>query len=220
MTDEHDYDDPLWEAGRTLAEGVTDQALITYDDALSVVRSMPRGVLVTYAAHTVQMWARNYVRQRVRLIEQAAVAATPVDNGLYLGKYKHGSVDKQRGAIPRGCGCDYCTEVREIERRSAERMATDIRRVIDGYRANLVLDWYEELLEASFAVNTRGDTVTWGAATVADHQACVAMLEGNMLALGTNSARHLEAVAAIEAAGVTNLDELVAEAVNDASTTG
>lgn len=64
------------------------------------------------------------------------------------------------------------------------------------------------VLDESFAVDGSGRRVLWGAATVEDHKARIAFLASYVSAINVTIRRHEEAVARIEAHGVSCLNEI------------
>lgn len=73
---------------------------------------------------------------------------------------------------------------------------------LDAVRAQ-----FAPLFKTQIAVGD-GHTVTWGSATVAQHQMRIAMLEGKIGGLALTVQRHKMAISLIESAGVTCLEEI------------
>lgn len=95
----------------------------------------------------------------------------------------------------------------EIDAECQRELMESIRTATENFRAAVRLELTEELLASSFALGD-GTRVTWAEATVEQHQARVAMLQG--MAAGTleTAARHEEAVAMLREAGAPCLGTL------------
>lgn len=154
-------------------------------------------------------------RSAVRTIEQTAGTPAPASprtapsEDLYLGKYRHGSSSKTRGAVPRGCSCPTCEEVRTLDAEHRTRFHRGMTALLDGYAAHLRMEWTTELLASSFALGD-GTSTTWGAATIAQHEQRIGMLTDHAGATLETAARHRAAVEAIRTAGAERLDQVVA----------
>ena len=80
--------------------------------------------------------------------------------------------------------------------------------VLEDWRKELRLEWRAELLASSFTLRN-GASVTWGDATVAEHRERVDIFMGQVAAGVDGAARHNAAIRAIEAAGVSCLNEAI-----------
>jgi hypothetical protein len=148
---------------------------------------------------TPQEWARREVAKEL-----------PPDAGeLWKGRYRHGSTDKQRGAAVRGCPCEECQRVRDIDERAFARLVKGTRATVDAYAEQLRMEWTAELLATPFALPD-GSRTTWGAATVGQHRERVAMFEGQAHTAIEGAARHVVAILELEAAGASCLADLLA----------
>lgn len=90
-----------------------------------------------------------------------------------------------------------------------DQLAEDLRDITAKYAAELRMEWTAELLATEFALGD-GRRVTWGSATLAEHEQRAAMLEQNAVANAEAAARHRSAIQALGLAGAPNLAELVA----------
>ena len=103
--------------------------------------------------------------------------------------------------LKRGCDCEHCDKTRrfdaDLDRQQIQRMND----IIGTYRDSLHAQWTAELLESGFALGD-GTTVTWGEATVEQHQQRIALLTRNAAGNLQTAARHQSAVDEIERSGV------------------
>lgn len=202
-----------------LAENVTDPAAIDTAAAHRLVRPLRRAELADIVTEFVVDWARSAVRGRVLNIERDAMRRTEEQRrreadqqrraDLYLGKYKHGSMDQRAGAVLQGCVCERCRKVRCQENEWHRAYMAKLNGIMDDYAAELKAEWTEELLAASFAIDTTGVTVTWGEATVDQHERRIGMLTANASANIEAAARHRTAVNELRSTGAVNLRDLV-----------
>lgn len=95
----------------------------------------------------------------------------------------------------------------EITRRHHEEMY----RIIDNYARDLKVQWTAELLGADFAL-ADGTRVTWGDATVDQHQERAALFQRNAVANAEGAARHLQAIEQLQSSGCATLADLVERA--------
>lgn len=96
----------------------------------------------------------------------------------------------------------------EDDERAAARLAETLGSVVAKYRDELRIEWTNELLETEFA-RPDGTRVTWGHASIADHQERAGMFEANAHANLEGAARHLKAIADLQKANAASLSELV-----------
>lgn len=88
-----------------------------------------------------------------------------------------------------------------------DRMWASVRAATDKYAAQLKMEWTEELLTTGFALGD-GRIVTWGTATIADHQQRIDMLERNAVGNLEAAGRHRAAMEEIAQNGATTLADL------------
>jgi hypothetical protein len=93
------------------------------------------------------------------------------------------------------------------EEESYERMEA-IARIIQDHSRALRMEWTEELLASGFALPD-GEVVTWGDATIGQHQQRASMFEANAQANAQGAARHLHAIQVLTTAGASCLREVV-----------
>jgi hypothetical protein len=212
-------DAPFDEVARQLSDGVTDPAAITDAVVTAKLQRFTKTTLLRFAVAAVSEEARSRVRARVRAAEREASevhrqraekaeaearAADPFHG------YKHGSVDKRRGAALRGCECEWCERALDIEARSVGRAFDAIGQIVSDYVAEMRMEWSDELLALSFAVDNTGATVTWGDATVEQHQSRIDMVTANAKANIEDAARHRAAIDEISVSDATCLNDLMA----------
>jgi hypothetical protein len=98
-------------------------------------------------------------------------------------------------------------EDRELRRAWRESELRAMNQFIDLLNQDLHMAWTRGLLGQPLHMPD-GTETTWGEATVDQHQTRVKMFEANVLANGEGAARHMQAIEAIESAGVACLNEL------------
>lgn len=87
-------------------------------------------------------------------------------------------------------------------------LSANIAASIKRFEDELRIEWTAELLASDFAM-ADGTRITWGDATVEQHQERAAMFQRNAVANAEGAARHLKAVEALESAGAQTLGEMV-----------
>lgn len=90
---------------------------------------------------------------------------------------------------------------------SAQRFRDRVDQIMSDLKADLQMEWTRELLDSVFAVGD-GTFVSWGEATVEQHEARIQMHAVNAEAAMEGWARHSQAVDAIAEAGVSCLNEI------------
>lgn len=91
-----------------------------------------------------------------------------------------------------------------IQRAHAARMA----RIIDDFKREVFVEWTAELLASDFAMPD-GTRVTWGEATIEQHEERAAMFQRNAVANAEGAARHVQAVEQLKDSGALTLSDLV-----------
>lgn len=102
----------------------------------------------------------------------------------------------------------------EREEWRTKRTAGMFRAIQDSlelYAAEMQIQWTRELLGSEFAL-ADGTHVTWGSATVAQHEARQQMLTRNAAANAEAASRHARAVSDIRACGAECLNEITVAA--------
>lgn len=89
----------------------------------------------------------------------------------------------------------------------AEKRSIAVGKMLDEVAEMTRLEVTKELMETLFALGD-GTRVTWGEATITQHEQRLAMLTGNIEGLADTAARHRRAIEMIQEAGVTSLREL------------
>lgn len=87
-----------------------------------------------------------------------------------------------------------------------ERFAASMREHVEAFATQVRLELTAELLASEFAVGD-GRRVTWGEASMADHQSRANMLSRNAASISETAAAHLAAVRMIEERGAATLAE-------------
>lgn len=108
----------------------------------------------------------------------------------------------------------YKQRVREAaaEQEAAdERHLARMKQIIDDYTASLKVQWTEELLASTFALSG-GVVVTWGTATLEQHQERYDMFAGYAQANAGGAARHAQAIQELTRTGAVSLNDTVAKA--------
>lgn len=188
---------------------------VSRDDALPLVKRLPRSVLNAIAADHLVEEVRRTRRWRALLVEHQAMLTPPPKAGPTI---KHGSTDRRVGGLTRGCTCELCQAARVREQASEQRIQIlqdrlrgQLNDSLERYAAELRIEWTAELLSTGFALPD-GRMVLWGEATVQDHEQRAAMLTRNVVANAEAAARHRRAVAELKAAGASTLRALTDEA--------
>lgn len=213
MSDEStDPEDRFYAIARDLVGDETDPDAVTEADVRAALRPFRRGDLEAVAARWILTSVHAFARANARRVEQSAERTKPqaaaVDESLYLGKYKHGLTGKATGAVPRGCECGECSEVRDEMREREHRLSARLRQITDEFERDLRMQWTDELLASTFAVDGSGRSVTWGEASIEDHETRIGMLQGNASANLQAAARHQAAVNELRTSGVPTLADL------------
>lgn len=164
-----------------------------------------------WAARDLAYSVREQQRSNARQAEQAAATpkvkrrAEPAAE-LWLGRFRHGSVDQRIGAVDRDCPCAVCTQVRESRDKLLGKALAKMTAITEDYARHLRMEWTAELLATGFPLPD-GTRTTWGQATIEQHQARVAMFEGQALNAVEGAARHRKAIHALQATGARCLAE-------------
>lgn len=102
---------------------------------------------------------------------------------------------------------EYFDAMDKIRERHERHMAQAIDRLV----SELKMEWTAELLAADFTL-ADGSRVTWGDATIQQHEERAALFQRNAVANSEGAARHLHAVAQLKGAGAPTLADLVGRA--------
>lgn len=103
---------------------------------------------------------------------------------------------------------EFEAEMQELRNRSLRKMQDGLKTMIQDFERSLRDQWTQELLGQTIALGD-GTTVTWGEATIEQHEARYAMHMKNAVAGAEGAARHLAAIETIRATKTTNLYEAV-----------
>lgn len=133
-------------------------------------------------------------RAEARRVEQRAYRAATNDDRKWRREYQQ---EKER--------------VRVEDPLEYRRRYPTIGEALDDFRAEIRLELTAELMATTFALGD-GRSVTWGRATVAQHRQRAAKLVGTAVGTLQTVALHEEAIAAIEAAGVSCLRDVQTKA--------
>lgn len=88
-----------------------------------------------------------------------------------------------------------------------DQLAARMARFVDDYAREIRLEFTAELLASEFALGD-GRRVTWGSATVGEHEQRIALLTANATANAEAAARHRSAVSTLQFTGFDRLDEM------------
>lgn len=204
-------------AARSLAEGIDDPGRVTMAEAMRATLKLDSATRDHLAATMLLEDARSLIRAHVRCAEKASESPTPAPDrprkvgsrDLYQGRYRHGSTAERDGAAIRGCDCEHCQKAIEVDNRHHSDLMDKLSALVSSYADGLRMEWNEELLAASFAFNSKGETCTWGEATVAHHEDRIAMLQKATASTIETAAKHRKAVDAIRSAGASCLSDVV-----------
>jgi len=166
-------------------------------------------------------------------IEPALAAASPAlilelaverIRDLRSDRFRQTRLNAERAAEPHIRSTPYRSpaqrqEAQEATQASDALLMVTLKSIIGDYAAQLRLEWTDELLATSFALPD-GTHVTWGSATIADHQLRYEMFAQQAETSTEGAARHLHAVNALEAAERTCLNSLVSETCPDCNGKG
>ncbi len=94
-------------------------------------------------------------------------------------------------------------------RESDARFHATIQRAMNTLAAQWKMEWTDELLASGFSLPD-GEVVTWGEATIEQHEQRAAMFEMNAEANAKGAVRHRHAINVLHEAGATCLREVVA----------
>lgn len=97
----------------------------------------------------------------------------------------------------------------EADEKNRAQLWAEVGAITEQYASRLKIQWTEELLGSEFALPS-GALVTWGEATVANHEARRDMFMANAQGNVEGAARHTAAIGALREAGASTLNELSA----------
>lgn len=100
------------------------------------------------------------------------------------------------------------TMYEDIDRQAYQELTIVLQDTLDKFKADMRIEWTNELLASEFALGD-GTYVTWGAASVEQHEARMKMHSANARAGVEGYARHSKAVDAIKAVNARSLNEAV-----------
>jgi hypothetical protein len=98
---------------------------------------------------------------------------------------------------------------RERQMKSEEtqrRLRADMEAAIAQWKQEVIVEWSRELLSATFTID--GQTVTWGEATVAQHEARAESLTKQAVGTVETAAMHMKAVDRLKAAAAQTLNDV------------
>ena len=176
-------------------EAVVELAKVTktdlFDDARRLITQVSEADRVGVLARMMVEEAKEMRRRSVYAIE---VAASRV-----------GSVPSPSAKAPQRV-------LRAARASTVQQVARRLAPVLTAWRDHLHVEWTEELLHTSFSLGD-GRIVTWGAATVLDHQERVALfLEKGSICLD-GAAKHEAAIQVIQASAGSCLRDVVGRAL-------
>lgn len=137
-------------------------------------------------------------RTETRTVERTAIA--PADAPI---KWESITARKQKAAFEKKCAEQEASYLKQ-----QDDAWNAIQSAFDELKDRWRVDWTAELLDAQFNMPD-GTTVTWGTATLEQHEARVEMFRVNAVANLEGAARHQQAIEDIKRAGVSTLHHLV-----------
>ena len=175
-----------------------------------LLNAIPEGTLMKVLRYTLEQEARNELRRRTLVAEEKSKptlpsAPPPTLEPLYLGKHLHGWVTSSQGgrkksAVYFGCECEPCLKAKEVwdqwdadEITGRSALSQKLRGMLNDYVSNLKIEWTTELLHSRFGLRD-GTLVTWGQATIGQHQERHKMFSDNAIANIEGAARHQVAI--------------------------
>lgn len=152
------------------------------------------------AATWLEEHVRDMRRSKVRAVERESQVVTPepVTPVVQHRPYVAPSILRRRRER------DDRAAVAERER--ANERNAKIEEALASWRQSITLEVTEELLASSLAL-TDGTRVTWGTATVENHESRIDMLSKNVAANIDGIKRHQAAINMIESSGAASLGE-------------
>jgi hypothetical protein len=190
-------------------EAVLDEALALaqdgadeYEAARKALTAQTSDVLIELAVAAIVDVVRRRQRADVLTIERAATSNTP-------RRPRRTSEDW----TPRGDEEEMYHEMgyslsEAIRAKHVDELGRAIGENVAKFTAELRIEWTAELLGSDFAL-ADGTRVTWGEATVEQHEERAAMFQRNAVANAEGAARHLHALEALKFAGRETLNDLV-----------
>lgn len=184
--------------------------------ATAVVRDVPDRVIRYLAAEYLAEAVRAAVRRDTLRQERTSMALLP-DAALEAVGVAGGTVrNLPRKGTDERAEWETCTlEGREYVRREAEihdRFLDDQFRMVNHFVESMHAEWTAELLASTFAL-ADGSLVTWGEASIDQHEQRKAMFERHIQVNAEGAARHAHAIATIRSADAACLSDAVRESV-------
>lgn len=152
--------------------------------------------------------ATEYLLGAMRRSERAAVLMVERDHVAPESARRNREAQRQQRAAE---GLKRDAVVAERSKRLAS-VSAQIDNMVARHSAALAGEWTQSLLSSALRMPD-GSLTTWGAATIDQHRQRVVMLQAQAAAGVEGAARHLRAIATLEAAGVPSLNSLPSGAV-------
>lgn len=179
---------------------------VLFDACMQVIRSNVSEV----------EWAARKVRYKEHRQEEADFKVGRIHVGswwykpeeLYENKYLHGSMATTYGAIAKGCECEVCVDTRDAWLLKEVQLLNSIQDATNVFADGLEMDWTHELLESTFALGD-GQVVSWGEATIEQHQQRIDMLTSMTKGTLETAGKHQAAINELTVAHGYNLLSIV-----------
>lgn len=145
--------------------------------------------------------ARSIIREEALAAERSAQAARARE------------IDEQN-ASPESIerGRQFRQDLDDLRTAREGRLVAGITRAMEVFASELRMEWTAELLATEFRLPD-GTAMTWGVATIDDHEARRAMFAANAVANAEGAARHIAAIEVLRTSGAACLNDLVGATV-------
>ena len=167
-----------------------------------LVQGLPLDVRTDLAAEYLAL-TMSEIRKAERLrrekaAERAAERAAAAKREKWLSSPEYAAQKEQ-----------FERECREAEQALRSKLFSDLSGYVETFRQSVIVEYTAELLATHFGLPD-GRRVTWGEATVAEHQARAEMFRRNSIENLAGCLRHEQAIKDLEVADCANLIELLA----------
>lgn len=106
----------------------------------------------------------------------------------------------------------YHRRMQDMDLRHRAELQSRMAEIFDGFRRQVRMEWTRDLLATTFALRD-GAVVSWGEATVSQHEERAGMYAEQALSGLEGMAAHSQALDELKAAGVRTLNELTGRAM-------
>lgn len=170
------------------------------------VRNMESEDVISLAVAYLYAQVKSRKRAVVREVEQASVSVEPTLGTQRWERWaKKGGVPESRWTEHRKVLASHAENDARLWREANAKIDEALRR----YASELKVRWTSELLASEFALGD-GTNVTWGGATVEQHESRMRMHKSNAIAGVEGYARHAAAIQELRAKDARTLNEALA----------